>query len=255
MPGEDIAERIRDASREARVVLIGSALTDIRDQIARLEQAGISHREIRLPMGDRENRESFRTLSEMTGSHRLPQCFIDGRFVGGPLELQARLGLGVPVAAGSRVRLVGLAQVLGYAGLVPFVLGGALVLLPGMRMVFGVDTLFMLVAYAAVILSFLGAVHWGVALAGPLKPFKARVMMGLSVVPALVAWLALLAGPATAATALILLLGFALWWVYEWAVPGSHVLAVWYVRLRLQLSAVVCGVLLLVWLRLLLAGG
>lgn len=250
MAAEDIAERIRSASREARVVLIGSALTDIRDHVARLEQAGVAHREIRLPMGDQENRESFRMLTGMTGSKRLPQCFIDGRFVGGPLEMQAHLGLGAAMASGNSTRT--LAMALGYAGLLPVVLGGALVLLPGFRVVFGVDTLFMLVSYAAVILSFLGAVHWGVALAGPLKPFKSRLLMGLSVVPALLAWLALLAGPAGASTALLLLLGFALWWVYEWTVPGRQALAEWYLRLRLQLTAVVCGVLLLVWLRLLL---
>jgi hypothetical protein len=116
-----------------------------------------------------------------------------------------------------------------------------------------VDTVFFVASYAAVILSFVGAVHWGVALAGPVRPFKARLMMALSVLPALLAWVALLAGPTAPVTLLVLFCGFVAWWLYEWAIPGKHALARWYLRLRLQLSAVAAVVLLLVWLRLLLA--
>ena len=252
MSDEDIFSRIQAASRDSRVVVLGSALTDTRELLQRLQQAGIQHHELRLPMGDEDNRESFRELAEHTGSRRLPQCFLDGHFVGGPLELYAKLGLGTQALSGSADQLIGLARALGYAGLIPFVLGGAMVLLLGPRIIFGLDTLLFLLSYAAVILSFVGAVHWGVALAGPVKPFKARLMTGLSVVPALVAWAALLVREQPALATLILLLGFALWWLYEWAVPGKRVLARWYVRLRLQLTAVVCGVLLLVWLRLVL---
>ncbi|MCC5867144.1 MAG: DUF3429 family protein [Gammaproteobacteria bacterium] len=254
MAEENIFSRIKTASRDSRVVVVGSALTDSRELLQRLQQAGIEHHELRLPMGDEDNRESFRALAGQTGSRRLPQCFLDGHFVGGPLELYAKLGLTTPVSSGSADHLVGLARALGYAGLIPFVLGGALVLLLGPQVFFGLDTLRFLLSYAAVILSFVGAVHWGVALAGPVKPFKARLMTGLSVVPALVGWVALLMWQDPALATLILLLGFALWWLYEWAVPGKHVLARWYVRLRLQLSGVVCGVLLLVWLRLVLMG-
>ncbi len=252
MAQENILARVQTASREARVVVVGSALTDSRDLLQRLQHAGIEYHELRLPMGDEDNRESFRELAEQTGSRRLPQCFLDGHFVGGPVELFAKLGLTTPAAGGNADQLIGLARALGYAGLIAFVLGGALVLLLGPRVFFGLDTLLFLLSYAAVILSFVGAVHWGVALAGPLKPFKAQLMTGLSVVPAIVAWVALLMLGAPALATLILLLGFALWWLYEWAVPGKRVLAQWYVRLRLQLSAVVCGVLLLVWLRLFL---
>jgi hypothetical protein len=50
-----------------------------------------------------------------------------------------------------------------------------------------------LVAYAAVILSFLGAVHWGVVLAAPTTtPQLARSFLMWGVVPALLGWLALL---------------------------------------------------------------
>lgn len=50
-----------------------------------------------------------------------------------------------------------------------------------------------LVGYAAVVLSFLGAVHWGLALANPgLDKPKAWNALGWGVIPSLLGWLALL---------------------------------------------------------------
>ncbi|TVQ47226.1 MAG: DUF3429 family protein [Gammaproteobacteria bacterium] len=252
MADDSLATRIAAAGRDARVVLLGSGLTDFREPEQRLEQAGVSHTTLRLSMGPQANRDEFRELTEQTGARLLPQCFLDGKHVGGPLELYARLGLTAPVGTGSGERLIGLAQALGYGGLIPFLVGGALALLFGNRPVFGVDPVFFVASYAAVILAFVGAVHWGVALAGPVRPLKARLMLGLSVLPALVGWVALLAGPESAPALLVLLAGFVGWWLYEWMVPGKRILARWYVRLRLQLSAVASLVLLVVWLRLLL---
>lgn len=252
MAEDTLAGRIADAGKQARVVLLGSGLTDFREPAQRLEQAGVSHTTLRLSMGPQANRDEFRELTEQTGARLLPQCFLDGKHVGGPLELYARLGLTAPVGSGSGERLIGLAQALGYGGLVPFLVGGGLALLFGQGPVFGIDPVFFVTSYAAVILSFIGAVHWGVALAGPVRPVKARLMLGLSVLPALVGWVALLAGPASAPAMLVLFAGFVGWWFYEWLIPGKRILARWYVRLRLQLSAVASLVLIVVWLRLLL---
>ena len=79
------------------------------------------------------------------------------------------------------------AKVLGYAGLIPFVVFsiGAWVPLPYVD-----NAVPILVAYAAVILSFMGAVHWGVALSSPSRD-RSKYYIA-SVVPALTAWLALL---------------------------------------------------------------
>lgn len=52
---------------------------------------------------------------------------------------------------------------------------------------------FALVAYAAVILSFLGAVHWGLALANPgLNKAQTWNVFGWGVIPSLLGWLAFL---------------------------------------------------------------
>ncbi|MCS6891044.1 MAG: DUF3429 domain-containing protein [Rhodovarius sp.] len=83
-----------------------------------------------------------------------------------------------------RPALPPLAWPLGLLGLIPFLAGaGALAIGMGWAG-------FPLAAYGATILSFLGAVHWGLALAEPER--AARERLGFGVVPSLWAWLALL---------------------------------------------------------------
>ena len=128
-------------------------------------------------------------------------------------------------------------QWLGYAGLVPFVVCVALLAWaePGWHET-ATDTLR---HYAAVIASFLGAVHWGVA-ADERDPLR-RARLRWGVTPALLAW-TLLALPDAAA-----LLGFAalfalVLWVDRFLLP---VLDDHYRQLRLRLSLVVVASLLL----------
>ena len=82
------------------------------------------------------------------------------------------------------------ARPLGYGGLVPFV-ACALVMLAvpdaATRHLAGRA----LLGYGAVILSFLGGVHWGLVLRGA-APQRAGGLMAAGVVPSLVGWVALL---------------------------------------------------------------
>ena len=140
------------------------------------------------------------------------------------------------------------ARRLGYAGLIPFVVGASAIWLlqePSSTDLWGQAVL----AYGAVILSFVGAVLWGIVISeGEAVPRPAQLIM--SVVPALLGWLSLLIGPT---------LGFPVQFV---AFISLHAcersglwcpeLPSWYLRLRTQLTAVValtsavagCGVLL-----------
>lgn len=128
---------------------------------------------------------------------------------------------------------------LGYAGLLPFLTALAV-------LVFAADGKLQQLAsdllryYAAVIASFLGAVHWGVAADHP----RQRAHLRWGVMPALLAWLLLPlpAGPAFA--------GFALLFVLILGVDRQllPILDDRYRALRLQLSAVVIGVMLAAWL-------
>ena len=76
---------------------------------------------------------------------------------------------------------------LGYAGLLPFVAGAVLVWL--VRPDVHPYVALALSGYAAVILSFLGGIHWGLAMREPTPPLPWLVW---GVVPSLVAWLAML---------------------------------------------------------------
>ena len=103
-----------------------------------------------------------------------------------------------------------------------------------------------LIDYAAVILAFLGAVHWGLALAGdplgvPAQPRAQRLRLGLGVLPALVGWASLLiAVEARLLPALLLLLlGFVLTTVVELRAGRSGLMPPGYGALRTLLSAVV----------------
>jgi len=82
-------------------------------------------------------------------------------------------------------------RLLGYAGLIPFAAAATLAV-AGPAPWRGL-ALPALTAYGAVILSFLGAVHWGLALrASPEESSAAWPRLGLGVLPALVGWVGLL---------------------------------------------------------------
>ena len=82
------------------------------------------------------------------------------------------------------------AKRLGYGGLMPFVaLGWATWILRGSSQT---QAMFALLAYGATILSFLGAIHWGLAMREPGDTPVAT--LAWSVAPTLVAWVALLWG-------------------------------------------------------------
>ena len=117
---------------------------------------------------------------------------------------------------------------LGFAGAIPFCgLAGMSLLLPEhLHLIAHAQQ-----AYGACILSFLGAIHWGFALAktSELKPDWST--LGYSVTPSLVAWMALLANPVPGLTTLCIGLAFAL----SRDLDTPHFPA-WYYALRKALS-------------------
>ena len=80
------------------------------------------------------------------------------------------------------------ARVLGLAGLLPFIAGAAALALldaPGLQ----VWAATALAAYGALIATFLGGIHWGLAMRG-VQPVNVRLGWGVS--PSLLGWVALL---------------------------------------------------------------
>lgn len=127
---------------------------------------------------------------------------------------------------------------LGYGGLIPF-----LVLTPVSLLDYHYGALWSdaLYAYGAIILSFIGALHWGLAMSLPELSERQRSALFLwSVVPALIAWPAVLFSPPIAAP--LLVFGFIAHYLQDRRLARQASLADWYLPLRLRLTsvAVVC---------------
>ena len=124
---------------------------------------------------------------------------------------------------------------LGYAGLLPFI---ALALAACVAPVaYRAQSAFALLAYGATIASFLGAIHWGLAMRESLALQPGPFVWG--VVPSLVAWVALLLPLSQGLVTLALLLGVCL--VVDWRSYPAYGLRQWLaMRLHLTLVAGVC---------------
>ena len=130
------------------------------------------------------------------------------------------------------------ARMLGYAGLIPFIV---LSISSWLAPPLGAESTDLLVLYAAIILSFMGAVHWGAALVNDGQ--HSGALYTASVIPALVAWLAVLTAPPIALT--LLLVSFIMLYRHDRRVNHQLGFAAWYLPLRKQLTVVVSICLLI----------
>ncbi len=126
---------------------------------------------------------------------------------------------------------------LGYGGLVPFV-GLAAANLKGVAPAAASHAM---LAYGALILSFVGALHWAFAMVLPgVLESRRNWMYVWSTVPALLAWPALLLEPGVGAV--ILVAAFAIHYLQDRRLVALGSLPGWYLPLRLRLSfvAILC---------------
>jgi hypothetical protein len=127
----------------------------------------------------------------------------------------------------------------GYGGLLPFVALALACVLDGTAM-----WRFALLSYGALILSFVGALHWGVALStSALSERQRNACFVWSIVPALLAWATLFMAPGVAA--LLLAAGFGAHYLQDRQLARHAALPAWYLPLRLRLT-VVASICLLV---------
>jgi hypothetical protein len=139
----------------------------------------------------------------------------------------ARQHPGMPVSA----------RALGFGGLLPFVgLAIATLVDPARASLWNQA----LMAYGAIILSFVGALHWAFAMtAGGLSEPERAGRFAWSVMPALIAWAALLFAASSVPLAVsLLLLGFWLHYLQDRMLAHRADLPAWYLPLRLTLTAV-----------------
>ena len=124
------------------------------------------------------------------------------------------------------------AKVLGAAGALPFV-GLALLAVAGPTDWHDFAST-ALIAYGAVILSFLGGIQWGLAIAADVSTTVLVRRLSISVIPSLIGWLSLLAardvGLILVASTLLVVLAIDVVAVRSGEAPG------WYTRLRWPLT-------------------
>ena len=125
---------------------------------------------------------------------------------------------------------------LGYGGLLPFIATAVGSAVDSHHDPFWLDIQH---AYGAVILSFVGALHWGVAmLARDLDEAQRDTRYLWGVMPALVAWPALLLSGWTASA--LLVAGFMLHYWQDRRLVRQCALPSWYLPLRGRLTGIAC---------------
>lgn len=125
---------------------------------------------------------------------------------------------------------------LGFGGLLPFITLALATVIDDHHTALWCDAL---IAYGAVILSFVGALHWGFAMTlSELEPERRSACFVWSVVPSMLAWPALLLSPAMASS--LLVAGFIASYWQDTRLAGRARLPAWYLPLRFRLSGVAC---------------
>jgi hypothetical protein len=139
----------------------------------------------------------------------------------------------VPASAGWLGGL-GAAPFIGLAGAMPFLEGPSRMLVAHA-----------LVAYGATILSFLGGVHWGLAIGSTsnAENGKLSARLILSVVPSLAGWAALLVSETSGLFILAMAIAAMLWVDIQATRAGKA--PPWYPKLRIPLTCVVVATLFL----------
>lgn len=228
-PVQPLPPRLRTAVDSARVLLFVSPLTDARPVTGWLNRHGVAYEQVELSMANAQSRQEFHQLQAATGWRGLPQIFFDGAFVGGIEEFFAHSEVAGAAGAQSPEQVRRAAQWLGYLGALPFIAAALLVLLADNRV--QDMALQALLGYGAVILSFIGALHWTRGLQAGTAATGAGLLL-VSVLPALLGWVALLLP--WPESGLLLAIGFAVVYLFDRRAWRTHP---WFQRLRLHLSA------------------
>ena len=135
-------------------------------------------------------------------------------------------------------RVPRMAMVLGAAGALPFL--ALSIVSPFIDADLREQTTVALAAYGAVILSFLGGIHWGLAIDGiPSRSEEGRLFrrLGCSVVPALIGWIAFLIPPTFSLS--ILAVAFIAVLYFDVTASRKGEAPDWYLRLRVPLTIIV----------------
>jgi len=132
-----------------------------------------------------------------------------------------------------------MARLLGFAGLIPFIFAGSVVWISALEPL-NLAMPLLATGYGAVILSFLGGVRWGAAMA--VGDARENREIALSVIPSLIGFACMIVP--LISSLVLLLVSFAALGVTDMAAARDGRLAPWYAPLRLVLTVIVCVSLL-----------
>ena len=133
-----------------------------------------------------------------------------------------------------QVRAENMGTRLGYLGLIPFLAGAATALLSEELVSLAFQAF---ILYSLAILSFMGGVHWGLAL---IIGTRQSTRLLISVVPLIVAWICLIALPAPLTLA-VLGGGFIAQWFIDRPILAELPIPSWYLEMRPRLAYVAAG--------------
>jgi hypothetical protein len=208
-------EDVAAALDRHEVVAITSGITDLREAEVLLERRLPGRwQRIEWGMGSAANRGRFHDLQEASGFHMLPMFIGRDGVIGGLTELRGFLepqgeeGTSTPTSVSGNAPAP-LLHLLGYAGLIPFVFFGVAAWFGATQ--WQAFSLHALGVYGAVILSFLGAVHWGLFLLDRRHRVLGQPAPIWAVIPSVAAWGALLLPMAVGLTVLLLLFPLVFW--------------------------------------------
>ena len=118
-----------------------------------------------------------------------------------------------------------LAKLIGFGGLIPFV--GCAVLMYAGNTGASIIALFASAVYGAVILSFVGAVHWGLTMREDRSPY----WYVWSIIPAILGWLAIVLLDIKISL-LALAIAFTLAWSVDRQASLQGLIPIWYMQMR-----------------------
>lgn len=119
---------------------------------------------------------------------------------------------------------------LAWAGVIPFIVSAAM----GIIGIYQAPALHAFLIYSAVILSFLGGIHWGLIMRGNLDRPQGRLL--ICIAPPLTAWIAVAFLPPLLTLA-ILGLFYMLWLKYDTIAVQDD----WYIKMRKPITFIVTG--------------
>jgi glutaredoxin len=244
-------KQLQNWINSAPVVVFRSPITEMDALRRAFKSRNINFREIELSMGHEESREQFHQLKKLTNYQLLPQVFIDSSFTGGgDKSLHSAAFEALSTSKSSITTTKKLVLALGYAGIIPFIFFSLLAFLSESH----AWAIRANVTYGAVILTFIGAIHWGRLLQRFSSDLtqKDRVVLVVSILPSFLAWVVLIEFFNPASSLCILISGFMAMCAFEGSLKTYT--SAWYRKMRMQLSYTVSALLALSVLSILLVG-